>query len=503
MSDTVFHRRDFLKLVGIGVAGTAAGCAAPPAEKLIPYLVAPEDILPGVPYFYASTCRECPVGCGVVVRTREGRAIKLEGNPKHPLGQGGLCARGQAGLQGLYDPDRVKSPLVKDGANWKSVTWDEAMALVTEKLGAAKGRTLLLTGWESGSLESVAGEFARAAGGRHVMWEPFGYESIRAANRATFGVDAVPSYDVGDARCLISFGADFLETFAAPVDQARGYARMRATRHDGGGQFITVEPRLSTTGANADEWVAPKPGTEFALALGIAHVIANEGLGNAAAERNALKGALAAWTPEAVAEQTEVPAETVQRLAKLFTAHSPSLALAGGIGTQGTNGTALAAAVNVLNHVAGNTGKTVSFARALDVSGLATFAQFANELAGMAAGNVELLVVHGANPLYAAPAWAGAQDAFAKVPFKVALATSKDETAEACDLILPVGHSLESFGDSMSARGVYSLQQPAMKKLPMFDSRPVGDVLIAFAKAAGGGGSLPDSFHDHLKERWK
>ena len=504
MSDSVvFHRRDFLKLVGVGVAGTAAGCAAPPAEKLIPYLVAPEDILPGVPYFYASTCRECPAGCGIVVRTREGRAIKLEGNAKHPFGEGGLCARGQAGLQGLYDPDRVKTPLVKDGTNWKSITWDEASALVVGKLAAAKGRTLLLTGLETGTLRSLAGEFANASGGRHVMWEPFGYECVRAANRATFGVDAVPRYDVGAARCVIAFGADFLETFASPVSQARGYAALRTKRDDGAGYFVTVESRLSTTGANADEWIAPTPGSEFALALGVAHVIANEGLGSATAERAALKGALAAWTPEAVAQQTEVPAETITRLAKLFTQHGPSLAIAGGIGTQGTQGTALVAAVNVLNHVAGNTGRTVRFDRALDVSGLATFAQFANELTGMAAGNVEVLVVHGANPLYAAPAWAGAKDAFEKVPFKVALATSKDETAEACDLILPVSHALESFGDALTARGVYSLQQPAMKKLPMFDSRTVGDVLIAFTKAAGGGSALPDSYHDLLRDRWK
>ena len=119
MSDpVVFHRRDFLKLVGVGVAGVTAGCTGPPSDKLIPYLVAPEDILPGVPYYYASVCRECPAGCGMAVRTREGRAIKLEGNSAHPLGGGGLCARGQAGLQGLYDPDRVKQPLVRDGAAW-------------------------------------------------------------------------------------------------------------------------------------------------------------------------------------------------------------------------------------------------------------------------------------------------------------------------------------------------------------------------------------------------
>ncbi len=504
MSDSVvLHRRDFLKLVGIGVAGATAGCAQPPAEKLIPFLIAPEDILPGVPYFYASACRECPAGCGLVVRTREGRAIKLEGNPAHPLGEGGLCARGQAGLQGLYDPDRIKTPLVKDGTGWKPATWEAALALVGGKLAAAKGRALLLTGLETGTLRTLAAGFASASGGRHVMWEPFGYETVRAANRATFGLDAVPRYDVAAARCVIAFGADFLESFLSPVAQTRGFAAMRAQRDDGGGHFVTVEPRLSTTGASADEWVAAKPGTEYALALGLAHVIVAEGLGSAAAERAALRGALAAWTPEAVAAQTEVPAGTVTRLARLFTKRGPSLAVGGGIGTQGTQGTALVAAVNVLNHVAGNIGRTVRFDRTLDVTGLATFAQFASELAGMAEGNIDVLVVNGANPLYAAPAWAQPVNAFARVPFKVALSMVKDETSEACDVILPVSHALESFGDAWTARGVYSLQQPAMKRLPMFDSRPLGDLLIALTKAAGGGAAWPDSYHDYLRDRWK
>src|SRR5437762_8930660 len=124
MSDPFgFSRRDFLKLVGIGAAGVASGCGQKPADRLIPYLVAPEDILPGVPYWYASTCRECPAGCGVLIKSREGRVIKIEGNPNHPLSRGGLCGRGQAALQGLYDPDRVRTPMVKQNGAWKPASW--------------------------------------------------------------------------------------------------------------------------------------------------------------------------------------------------------------------------------------------------------------------------------------------------------------------------------------------------------------------------------------------
>ena len=203
------------------------------------------------------------------------------------------------------------------------------MALVGGKLAAAKGKTVLLTGHETGTLKTLAADFASANGAQHVMWEPFGYETVRAANRATYGIDAVAHLDLAAARCVIAFGADFLETFGSPVGQARGFAAMRANRADGAGHFITVEPRLSTTGANADEWVAAKPGTEFALALGLAHVIVVEGLGAAAAERAALKSALEAFTPAAVAQQTDVPAETITRLARLFAKSSPSLAIAG------------------------------------------------------------------------------------------------------------------------------------------------------------------------------
>ncbi len=498
----VFPRRDFLKLVGLGVAGAAAGCAKPPADKLLPYLVAPESILPGVAYWYKSTCRECPAGCGVKVKAREGRAIKIEGDPDSPISRGGLCPRGQAALQGLYDPDRIQSPMVREGDAWKTITWDEAIALVSEKLGAASGSVVALTGFESGSQRALSAGFAGLLGGRHVMWEPFGYEAVRAAAKRTFGIDAVPEYDLAAARCIVSFGTDFLETFAEPTAQARGFAAMRSKRDDGFGHFIAVEPRLSLTGANADEWVAVKPGGEMALALGMAHVIVAEGLGPAA-DRGALASAVSAFTPEQVAAQTDVPAESIQRLARMFAKQSPSLAIAGGIAAQGSQATALVAAVHLLNHAAGNVGRTLKFERTLDYSGLASFAQLGDLVASMSSGQVGALVVNGANPVHATPAWLAVADAMGKVPFKVALATSLDETAALCDVVLPVSHAIECFGDADHVRGVWSLQQPAMRALPMFDARPSGDALIAIAKGAGKASDWPDTFHDYLRSRWQ
>ena len=498
-SEFVFSRRDFLKLVGIGVAGAAAGCAKPPADRLIPYLVAPEDILPGVPYWYASTCRECPVGCGVLIKAREGRVVKIEGNPDHPLSRGGLCGRGQAALQGLYDPDRVRGPMMKQNDAWKAVSWDDALRIAGEKIAGAKGGVAIVTGHETGSFAALAKSVAAAAGGRYLAWEPFGHESLREANRRTFGQAAVPYHDFAKASVIVTFGADFLETWLAPVRQARDYAAMRA-RHDG--YMIAVEPRLSLTGANADQWVAVRPGGEMAVALGMARVILSGNLGPAIPERAALLDAVAAFTPEAVERDTDVPALELQAMAQRFAKSRPSLAVAGGISNQSEHSVALIAAVNLLNYVAGNVGQTVRFDRTPNLEGLSSFADLQSLIQSMSDGKISVLITHGANPAYATPAWAGFAAALGKVPFRISLTSTLDETAAGADLVLPSLHAIESLGDAEPARGVHALVQPAMQHVPAFDARPAGDTLLALAKAANLKGAWAADWTSHVQAQW-
>jgi anaerobic selenocysteine-containing dehydrogenase/Fe-S-cluster-containing dehydrogenase component len=490
-------RRDFLKLVGLGLAGASAGCASRPAGRLIPYLVAPEDILPGVPYWYASTCRECPAGCGILVKAREGRAIKIEGNPEHPVNRGGLCARGHAALQGLYNPDRLRGPMARANGSWQPVGWDAALARTARHLRAAfaaKQGVALVTANATGSFASLAGQWAAAAGGTHLVYEAFGFEAVREANRRTFGQAVIPTYDFARAQLVVSFGADFLETFGSPIAQARGFAAMRA--HAESGWFIAVEPRLSPTGANADEWVAVRPGGEMALALGMAHVILREGLGQGPADL------VSAWTPEVVEHEADVPQATVERLARAFANRRPSLALAGGVASQGEQATALVAAVNLLNHVVGNVGRTVRLDRALEYGAVAPFSEVQRLITAMADGTIGVLIVAGADPVYSTPAWAGFAAALEKVPFKVSLAGTMDDTAERCDLVMPSLHPLENLGDATSIAGVWSLQQPAMRKVPLFDAHAAGDTLIALARLAGFG-SFPASWEAYLKNEWQ
>jgi len=349
MSDV--SRRKFLTVLGgTGAAVAAASGCTEPAEKLIPFLVPIEDQTPGISTWYATTCRECPAGCGLHVRVREGRAVKIEGNPDHPVNHGKLCARGQAGLQGLYNPDRVRGPMARQAnGEFAPIKWDDAIAQVAAKLtGAAGNKVWFLTGHETGTFDRLVSGFLGAVGSRNrVAWEPFGYEALRRATKEVFGVEAVPVYDFAAARYVLSFGADFLETFQSPVEQTRGFAAGRGARDGKPGRYVHVEPRMSMTGLSADEWVAPVPGTEGQVALAIAHVIVEDGLLKGGPATASLRALLGKFEPEDVATKSGVSEEVIGRLAKEFVA-GPSVAVAGGVGAQHWNAAFTAAAVHIL-----------------------------------------------------------------------------------------------------------------------------------------------------------
>src|SRR5947208_11778206 len=224
-------RRRFLKVLGATSGGAAAvsacGIGPEPTEHLVPYVVPPENQVPGIATYYAPTCRACAAGCGLLAKGREGRGIKLEGNPESPINQGRLCARGQAALQGLYNPDRVTDPMARgpNGA-WQKLTWDDAIGRLATKVKEARGRGIVfVTGLESGSFGELVDAWTKLIGGRHVTYEPFAFEALRAGNRLAFGTSAIPFYDFESARYIVSFGADFMETWLSPVGYQNGFTR--------------------------------------------------------------------------------------------------------------------------------------------------------------------------------------------------------------------------------------------------------------------------------------
>ncbi len=467
---TAVKRRDFLKVLGsTGAAATAVGCSQERVEQLIPYLVSPDHTVPGVSTNYATVCRECAAACGVIAEVRDGRAIKLEGNPDHPVNHGALCAKGQSALQGLYNPDRYRGPMIRQGDALAPATWEAALTLVRQRLDEARaanggGGVRFVSQHENGSFGAFVDQWMSAGGfGAHVAYDPEADLAARAANQAEYGTPW-PALDFSAARLIVSIGADFLDGWGASVAHQLSFADARAKLGDAP-RFVYVGARRSLTGLNADEWLACRPGSELAIANALLAAVGGAG-GGTIAEAAAASG---------------VSEASLQRLADELRAATPSLVL-GGVKTPDAHLVAQAAAR--INRAAGNVGVTIKPDAGLAGIGGAVGAQAMAALATeMNADAVRVLFVRGANPVHSVPKAALFAEGMAKVPFKVSFSSYPDETSELCDVVLPDHHGLESWGDSEPVRGTLGLQQPVMD--PVFNTRSTGDVLLDLARSNG------------------
>ena len=291
-------RRTFLKVLGVAGAGAATVSCGPPdmGDKLIPMLVPPEDIVPGTNVAYATVLAGVgPEPLGVHAWVRDGRIIKLEGNPQYP-NRGALSALAHSTLQDLYDPDRIPAPREKTNGGWTDSDWDAAIKAAAATIGS--GRTLLITPPVTGTAARLYAAWAEAVGADWVAWEPLGHEAMRAANDIGFGRSEVPKYDLAKADHIVSFGADFMATWLAPVEFAGGFAEARSMKDGMPAKLTFVGPRLSLTGTNADQWLPARAGSEVAVTLAVAHEVARRKGGGQAARVRAM---LAPFTPEAAA----------------------------------------------------------------------------------------------------------------------------------------------------------------------------------------------------------
>ncbi|MCX5739097.1 MAG: molybdopterin-dependent oxidoreductase [Proteobacteria bacterium] len=323
-----FHRREFLKLVGASAGAAAAAGCGDKVTKLIPYVIQPEVIVPGIANHYASTCQECPAACGLLVKTREGRPIKLEGNPEHPVNQGALCARGQASIGRSYHPDRYRGPMKRVGDKLVPTTWDDAISILSGEIKRAGNRTWMLGGQTGPTASEWIDKWATAVGaGGRVVYEPFAPEALREATQALFGVASEPIFDLSGADLIVDFGSDFLESGPSPVEHARQFAEARdiAKPERRAARFVYIGPRLSMTASNAEEWVAAKPGSEGLIALALLKVAIGAG-GGTQAGKDGVAALLAKIDPAAVAKQADVPLATIERIGKaLGAAKAPVL----------------------------------------------------------------------------------------------------------------------------------------------------------------------------------
>lgn len=498
-------RRKFLQVSALAATtAVVSGCTIDlqRTEYLESYVRPPEEGLPGDNLWFASTCRQCSAGCGIIVRVSNGRARKIEGNPLHPLNQGKLCARGQAALQELYDPDRLRNAVRQPDRGtqaFQPLYWEDALAELSARLRSVQpGEIAILLGNPSSHLWNVVRRFAQALGMRPPLAYTFGDEltgqqSLLQASSLLLGEAAQPVYDIANADVVFSFGANFLETWISPVYYSRAYSRMRRGPLGKRGYVVQFEPRLSSTAVSADEWVRIRPGTEGLVASGLGKILVEEGL-LAAPE---LAGFYDGVSIAEVAEASGVPAEELERLAGIFADVDHPVAIPGGSVTAHTGAIEAATAAHALNLLAGQMGQPggvylppVPVDEAFAPPPLSTFAEVQQLIDDMRAGRVKLLLVHGANPAFELPAASGFDTALAGVPHVVSFSSTVDETAARASLVLPDHTNLEAWGyhvPPVADRMVISGQQPVMR--PLYDTRSTVDVFLALAQDLGGAAS--------------
>lgn len=507
-------RRSFIKVSAIGTASAVlAGCGSEHERwvELEPYVRPPEEQIAGVANWYATTCRACPAGCGVIARVMNGRALKLEGNPEHPVNRGKLCARGQSALQVLYNPDRTTTAArqsERGSRKYEPVAWNEGINTLHERLQAAGNRVAVWTGSTTpGHLYDLFSLFTGAVGApaplRFDLYTGFnGYAVLQDTSETLLGRAALPAYDVGNADVVLSFGADFLGSWVSSVGYSVEYGEFRDHLVGRRGYFIQIEPRMSNTAAVADRWIPARPGTEVLVARALARIIADQGLG--AEDRVERASALAGEIDlDSVAEQSGIAVGTLEEIARLFAGAERPLAIPGGALAGRDNAAAAVAAVQALNVIGGNIGGTGGMSLTPEAPELAappvsTYADALALVQRMNNGEVDVLLVHGANPVFELPASAGLADALQKVPYIVSFSSIVDETAVWADLLLPDRTALESWGYSVvtpSFNGLpaISSQQPVVS--PLFDIYSTADVLLTVAKglpAAAGALPWPD-----------
>ncbi len=461
-------RRHFIKILGLGSLAFAPGCDSRPEKNLFSQVQAPEDMVTGKATWYASTCRECPAGCGILAKNKEGRVIKVEGNPLHPVNLGKLCMRGQAAVQGVYHPDRVRRPLLKQKDGWQALSFEEAATLLKTKIDEAvqkgENRVCLLTEAVGQTLSDLFEEALKNWKSQPpLVFEPFAYEALKTANQKVFGVGGLPSYKMEGADFLLSFGADFLETWLSPVEYGRKFKQSHAVHGRDKGFFAHVSPYQSLTGANADLWLSCNPDAEIVVCLGlIREILHSERRAGLPPELIAsLKDISSPFTKEKVADLSCVDLSLYGNLiTRLRHARKP-LVLGTGTGASGPNNLRVNMAANLLNALLDPDLGLLDFSRRHGVEKAATRSEVTALFENLGKAPEGVLLLNNVNPAFSLASSGGSAQVLKQDSlFSVSFTNFMDETAQHANLIFPVRLPLETWDEYSGTTDIVSMVQP-------------------------------------------
>ena len=526
-------RRNFLAWAGLGAVGAVAceGFGIREGELNIQSPVQlPEDLVRGKDNWYASLCRTCPSCEGIVIRVMEGRAKMIQGNPFYPTNQGKIHARCESGLQSLYHPDRISSPMQRSGARSSAqflpISWQpNGMDLLQTALQERGRSSVMITEPLRGHMSLLASRFSSAIGGEHLGFESIDNNTYRAAVKSVYGQDSMPDFDLENSQFILSFGADFLSTWVSPTRFNRGYGEFRQGEHRKRGMFYQIDSRFSMTAANADKWLPIKPGWEGHLALSLAQVIIAEGLQAPGVDVASLTGGdnLDNFRPELIVEKAGLTAEMtdgnavefVKNLARSFAASRPAVAIGGGSAGASSNGLFNLEAIYALNYLVGSVGEEggvklnpgspwTDVPSSSKVGSLEDWTRITEQIRS---GQTNLLLLHGADPVHGLPDSLHLRNAIEQADDLMIVSFSPflDDTSAMADLILPDRVSLEDWGDDISEPGpgfqMVGFQQPVVNPLGELDPLSFPDVLLTMAQELGKESQLPwSNFKNMLRE---
>ncbi len=500
---TDMSRRKFLALLAASASFAASGCSLYQSKgEVIPYNKEPVGVIPGIPDYYASTCSGCKHACGILVKTREGRPIKINGNDEHPVSKGKACARGQGSILNLYDPERLREPMKKDGSGFSSVSWQAADTAIIEELNkaasAGKEIAVVMNTLNSPTAKRVLDDLAaKYQTVKLYSYELFDDLTRQSAWTKSYGAGSYPLIDWDKAKLILSLESDFLGNEGNTIENARLYT---ATRNNADlknfSRLVVFESGMSLTGMNADLRLRLRPELQYDLVMSLL----NEFVVKRQTSRYALdKGiidALQGYSIEKFAAESEIDPKSMDSIISYMAKYkNASILYAGDRLPEQVH-----VAVNLLNDVLGSTAlyrKDQSEAVILPYSSLE---EWKTLVAGMNSGNVAVVVHLGTNPVYHLPKSVGYADALAKVPTVVTLSQTESETSAASDWVLPTNHDLESWNDFKTRTGFYSLQQPVI--YPLYVNRQKEAVLLTWA--AGSESAYHDTlYHDYMMARWE
>ncbi|MEO6851359.1 MAG: TAT-variant-translocated molybdopterin oxidoreductase [Mucilaginibacter sp.] len=464
-------RRDFLKALGFGVgAVTLAACQKVPVHKSIPYLIKPEEVTPGIANYYTSTYE----GHAILVKTREGRPIKIEGNPNDLLSKGGLSGQAQASVLDLYDVNRLKNPVFNnDDAGWAQVDEFVKSELTAIKAGGKKIAIVSSTVHSPSTLAVIADFIAQYPAAKHINYDAVSYTGIIQANKNSFDKAVLPHYRFDKADIIVSFGADFLGTWISPVEFTNQYVQNRNNKSLESkkmSRHIQFETGMSLTGTNADVRILVKPSEE-----GIALVnLYNE-----------ISGTTLPGSKKLTNVNTDKAITLVAK--ELLAAKGKALVVAG------SNDVATQVLVNAINAKLGSYGTTIDLDNYSNQYA-GNDAEFVDFVSDMNKGDVDAVIFLNANPVYDYHNGDAIKDALKKVRLKVSFSDHSDETSSLCNVIAPNHYYLEAWGDDNIIEGYYTVVQPTIN--PVYDTRQAEESLLVWSDNA------VKSYYTYVRNNW-